>query len=84
MSGYEDYWLFPSAYGEIADNTIPAVQTPFVSLEEARKAATRLGGAIDIFGAPARGGTLRLVEHVGGMKEGQKHDRGLSGGGGHE
>jgi hypothetical protein len=49
-----------------------------MSLEEARRLAMRLGGAIDIFGAPAGGGRLLLVEHVGGMKEGQEHDRGPS------
>lgn len=75
MSAYEDYWLFPSAHTDTPDDTIPAVPTPFLSLEDARAAATELGGVIDIFGAPARGGTLRLLEHVEGRKGREKQAR---------
>ena len=63
MRAYKDYWLYRSAPGEVADNTIPVIQMPFMSLREARQVATGLGGEIDIYGVPTRGGTQRLVEH---------------------
>jgi hypothetical protein len=64
MGAYRDYWLFPSPHGKKAEETMPAVQEPFESVEDARQAAMELGGEMDILGAPTGGGTLQLVEHV--------------------
>ena len=69
MSAYEDYWLFSSAHGEMIESTNFVVHLPFVSLEEARRAAKDLGGAIDILGAPACAGALRVMEHVDATRE---------------
>lgn len=69
MSAPEHYWLFrPGVPAEVGDAE-PARKDVFTSLVDARLAALRLGGNLDIFATPATGGGWRFVEHFAGVDE---------------
>lgn len=69
MSAPEHFWLFrPGSPVEVVDAE-PASKDVFTSLDDARMAALRLGGNLDIFAKPATDGGWRFVEHFARVVE---------------